>query len=530
MVRGVVGQIDDGVFVRWRRHRTKTPPEFIDYAVVGQIDDGVFVRWRRHRTKTPPEFIDYAVHVTREKQNRRMLELTENDRLILVASCAGLVTATILVTVCVVTPHCWLYRCIWGREEEKEKRKKLYYGTDVIPLPACPVSTKPVPATGEGKGAEGGVLMGAGGAGGVGGSLVLLPFVRSRAARDSTYSSMSTASSRGEASVYSDNSADVAGGVEGQEEAPPMLGKVTILLRFQAASPTVSSSQGFPPGKLFVTIREAQNLPPKPHGVVCDPYISCKVIKGRIKKPRRGSYCSGHCLGQYQTQTKRKTQSPLYNETFSLDLARGELKDSSLYLALFDMDKCSNDTEVGEVIVPLKEVDKLVEDPSEHMLELELKEPKQYKGEILFGLSYLPTAERLTFTIMKASNLTSPMNNLESFYPCVRVLLFHSGKLRKKKKTASQHATLCPVYNESLTFDVPQAELDNVVFLVVVSHRDPAQTVSSPDSPTTPVAGAPQQHVGKVVVGACGRGSVLHHWNAMKQSPRKQVTQWHTLR
>lgn len=468
-----------------------------------------------------------------------MLELTDSDRLILVASCAGLVTATILVTVCVVTPHCWLYRCIWGREEEKEKRKKLYYGTDVIPLPACPVSTKSVPATGEGKGAEGGGLVGA--TGGVGGSIVLLPFVRSRAARDSTYSSMSTASSRGEASVYSDNSGDVVGSVEGLEEAPPMLGKVTILLRFQASSPTVSSSQGFPAGKLFVTIREAQNLPQKPQGVVCDPYITCKVIKGRIKKPRRGSAglrrpscislgSTGHCLGQYQTQTKRKTQSPLYNETFSLDLAGGELKDSSLYLALYDMDKCSNDTEVGEVIVPLKEVDKLVEDPSEHMLELELKEPKQYKGEILFGLSYLPTAERLTFTIMKASNLTSPMNNLESFYPCVRVLLFHSGKLRKKKKTAAQHATLCPVYNESLTFDVPQTELDNVVFLVVVSHRDPAQTVSSPESPTTPVAGAPQQHVGKVVVGACGRGSVLHHWNAMKQSPRKQVTQWHTLR
>lgn len=468
-----------------------------------------------------------------------MLVLSDTERLMLVASCVGLVTATILVTVCVVTPQCWLYHCIWGRAEEKEKRKKLYYGTDVIPLPACPVSTKPVPAVGE-KGAEGGV-------GSRAGSIVLLPFVRSRAARDSTYSSMSTASSRGEASVYSDNSGDVVtsveGGVGGGIEIAPNLGKVTVLLRFQASVTSSSSSQasGFPAGKLSVTIREAQNLPPKPYGVVCDPYIVCKVIKGRIKKSRRGSAAlrrpscigiggSGHCLGQYQTQTKRKTQSPLYNETFSLDLARGELKDSSLHLALYDMDKCSNDTEVGEVIVPLKEIDRLVEDPSDHMLELELKEPKQYNGEILFGLSYLPTAERLTFSIMKASNLTSPMNNLESFYPCVRVLLFHSGKLRKKKKTAAQHATLCPVYNESLTFDVPQSELDNVLFLVVVSHRDPAQTVSSPDSPTTPVAGAPQQHVGKVVVGACGRGSVLHHWNAMKQSPRKQVTQWHTLR
>nr|XP_037290304.1 synaptotagmin-2-like isoform X1 [Rhipicephalus microplus] len=478
-----------------------------------------------------------------------MLELSDNDRLILVASCAGLVTATILVTVCVVTPHCWLYRCIWGREEEKEKRKKLYYGTDVIPLPACPVSTKSVPATGDGKGADGGGLVGPPVAWAAPSSCCL-SCAAGQPGTPITAACLQPAS-RGEASVYpfpacngcsqSDNSGDVVGSAEGLEEAPPMLGKVTILLKFQPSSPTVSSSQGFPAGKLFITIREAQNLPPKPHGVVCDPYITCKVIKGRIKKPRRGSAglrrpscislgSSGHCLGQYQTQTKRKTQSPLYNETFSLDLARGELKDSSLYLALYDMDKCSNDTEVGEAIVPLKEVDKLVEDPTDHMLELELKEPKQYKGEILFGLSYLPTAERLTFTIMKASNLTSPMNNLESFYPCVRVLLFHSGKLRKKKKTAAQHATLCPVYNESLTFDVPQTELDNVVFLVVVSHRDPSQTVSSPESPTTPVAGAPQQHVGKVIVGACGRGSVLHHWNAMKQSPRKQVTQWHTLR
>ncbi|KAL1482948.1 hypothetical protein MTO96_033472 [Rhipicephalus appendiculatus] len=68
-----------------------------------------------------------------------MLELSDNDRLILVASCAGLVTATILVTVCVVTPHCWLYRCIWGREEEKGECRTYTYITPRMragPVPA----------------------------------------------------------------------------------------------------------------------------------------------------------------------------------------------------------------------------------------------------------------------------------------------------------------------------------------------------------------------------------------------------------
>ncbi|EEC09381.1 hypothetical protein IscW_ISCW008257 [Ixodes scapularis] len=51
-----------------------------------------------------------------------MLELSDAQKLMLVASCAGLVAATILVTVCVVTPHCWLYHCIWGKDDEKGER------------------------------------------------------------------------------------------------------------------------------------------------------------------------------------------------------------------------------------------------------------------------------------------------------------------------------------------------------------------------------------------------------------------------
>lgn len=458
-----------------------------------------------------------------------MLELSDAQKLMIMAVCAGLVSATILVTVCVVTPHCWFYQCLWGRREERDRRKKLLYGSDLIPLPECPVTTTPVTANGKGSPTP-----------------TVLAMSRGKPARDSTYSSMS-ASSRGETSIYSETSGDTPDTVEEDDDA--VYGHVSMTLEYQ---PQLATSKSSAPvgGRLLIHLKEVQNLPPRQYGGVCDPYAVIKILKGRGKKRRTGigsvrrpscirssggnGGTGGHRVCQYQTQVMRKTQCPLFNETFAVELTKNDLKECSLQVSVYDVDKYSNDTQVGEATVVLKDL-QLLENPEERLIKTDLKEPKQYNGEILFGLSYLPTAERLTVNILKANSLVSPLNNVESFFPCVRVLLFHNGKLKKKKKTAAQQGTLCPVYNESLTFDVPQAELDRVVFMLVVSHRDPSQggTLSSPESPTTPKEaqqGGQQQHIGKVLLGSNSHGSLLHHWNAMKQSPRKQVTQWHTLR
>lgn len=269
-----------------------------------------------------------------------MLELSDTQKLMLVASCAGLVTATILVTVCVVTPHCWLYHCIWGKDDEQERRKKLYYGTDVIPLPACPVTTKTLSAS-----SEKSVPSSMSSTPPWTPSMFSLPFVRSRQARDSTYSSMSTASSRGETSIYGDSSGDVVSSRDlGSQDEDLVFGNLAVSLRFQPHSslPT-GHNVGYPAGKLIVNIREAQNLPPRAYGGVCDPYALVRVFKGRLKKrrssSRKSSSISGHCISQCQTQVKRKTQCPLFNEAFSVDLVRGELKECSLHVALFDLDK-----------------------------------------------------------------------------------------------------------------------------------------------------------------------------------------------
>lgn len=50
-----------------------------------------------------------------------------------------------------------------------------------------------------------------------------------------------------------------------------------------------------------------------------------------------------------------------------------------------------------------------------------------------------------------------------------RMLLYHGGKLVKRKKTTPRVVgTMSPNFEDSLTFDLPQAEIDNVTFIVVL--------------------------------------------------------------
>ncbi|UYV80366.1 hypothetical protein LAZ67_18002702 [Cordylochernes scorpioides] len=373
---------------------------------------------------------------------------------------------------------------------------------------------------------------------------------------DSTYSSMST-SSRGDGSVSAHEVHDSHGVYQSEVplDTPPASNEPDInygQITFSATYREPESS----PGELVLVIKdfgprtissqyslnlptnqgplryevdtgnrakEAQDLPPRLYGGACDPYIAVSVGKDRGRKRwSRGA----STLYEFRTTTKRRTQHPLFKETFLMELGRQDLKDCRLRVSAFDDERLANDTELGQLSSPLRDLD-IGPEPS--IFTLDFGEPKQERGELLFGMSYLPTAERLTFSIVKANNLKPVTETVEAFAPCVRILLLLHGKLVKKKKTSSKLGTTCPVYNETLTFDIPPSQLDNVTLVLVASHREPAAP-ASPDSPTSPPNGKKARHVGKVVVGAHSRGIASHHWNVMRQTPRKLVTQWHTLR
>ncbi|KAK3852433.1 hypothetical protein Pcinc_040979, partial [Petrolisthes cinctipes] len=134
-------------------------------------------------------------------------------------------------------------------------------------------------------------------------------------------------------------------------------------------------------------------------------------------------------------------------------------------------------------------------------------------GEVMLSLCYLPTAGRLTLTVIKMRNLRA-MDITGSSDPYVKVCLVCQGRRIKKKKTSVKKSTLNPVYNEALVFDIPNENMEDVTLLVKVVDYDRI--------------GA-NELLGVVVLGSQVLGPGRDHWLEMLECPRRPVTQWHAL-
>ncbi|KAG9338037.1 hypothetical protein JZ751_027201, partial [Albula glossodonta] len=123
-------------------------------------------------------------------------------------------------------------------------------------------------------------------------------------------------------------------------------------------------------------------------------------------------------------------------------------------------------------------------------------------GDLMFSLCYLPTAGRLTITMIKARNLKA------------MDITGASGRRLKKRKTSTKRNTLNPVYNEAIVFDVPPENIDQISLLIAVMDYD---------------------RVGhNEIIGVCRVGNEAEslgrdHWSEMLTYPRKPIAHWHPL-
>ncbi|XP_017763708.1 PREDICTED: synaptotagmin 1 isoform X2 [Eufriesea mexicana] len=259
----------------------------------------------------------------------------------------------------------------------------------------------------------------------------------------------------------------------------------------------------FNTNSLAVTVIQAVDLPALDMGGTSDPYVKVYLLPDKKKK--------------FETKVHRKTLNPAFNETFTFKgLPYADAMNKTLVFAIFDFDRFSKHDQIGEVKVPLCQVD--LAQTIEEWRELQSVEGEGGQdnklGDICFSLRYVPTAGKLTVVILEAKNLKKmDVGGLSD--PYVKIALMQNGKRLKKKKTSIKKCTLNPYYNESFTFEVLFEQIQKVQLVVTVVDYDRIGT---------------SEPIGKVVLGYNASGTELRHWSDMLASPRRPIAQWHTLK
>ncbi|XP_070574364.1 synaptotagmin-10-like [Ptychodera flava] len=256
----------------------------------------------------------------------------------------------------------------------------------------------------------------------------------------------------------------------------------------------------FDKSDLNVDVLQAENLPKMDFGGSSDPYVKVFLIPDEDRKLR-------------QTQVQRRTLNPVWNETFKFPTTYDELQTKTLYFTVYDFDKFSRHDVIGEVKVILREID--VSREVDVWCDLQPCTVKQAElGDLLFSLSYLPTAERLTVVIMKARNLKA-MDINGSSDPYVKVSLLQSGKRIKRRKLQCARTIEILCGTKALVFNIPTESLKHTSLEVTVVDYD--------------LLGH-SEIIGKCDVGPHFDGTGVEHWNDMLQAQRKPTAMWHTLR
>lgn len=415
---------------------------------------------------------------------------------------AAVVMLTLIIVVCFVGPGCWGYEWVHREEEERRRRRDADKAKEQIPRDSLklvdygyPWKRDPIPtSTNYDTVSSTGSLIGR------------------MSHRDSTYSSMSEATDNRSLSTKSVTTEDSCSTEFSAPSGPPVL---TMSLQYVASDENGS-------GKLVIYIKDVKGLPAREYAGGLEPYLVVQVVRTTWPLHRR----AGPPVHQLRTRTLRHSFNPFFDQTFILDVKRSDLKDWSLKVTAFDQDKYCNATELCEVNQALRDIKGLTSAEEALTVTCKLVKTNREVGDLLFGVSYLPTAQRLSVSVIKASNLKylDIVDSIAEFNPYVRVVQLNgsTGRSLKRKKTGFRQGTESPEFNETLTFDLLPGQLETATFLVLLCSRDA--------EPDTSKRGR-DRCLGRVALGNHVAGKrARDHWLGVMASPRRVVSVWHTLK
>ncbi|CAJ0583967.1 unnamed protein product, partial [Mesorhabditis spiculigera] len=178
---------------------------------------------------------------------------------------------------------------------------------------------------------------------------------------------------------------------------------------------------------------------------------------------------------EHQTKVQRNTSSPTVNESFCFQSPAANISNCRLEIMVYDFDQFSVDECIGYCWLTLGRINVSTdpENPTVFWAEVLPFDENGGKGfgEVLFSLTYLSRAQRLTMNVFKTRNL-NPKNLDTNAGIAIRVSLLNNNEKRlKRKKTSSKKNMRNAQFNESLTFNIPKSSLCDIVLEVEAIHE-----------------------------------------------------------
>ncbi|XP_033490231.1 synaptotagmin-2 isoform X2 [Epinephelus lanceolatus] len=216
-------------------------------------------------------------------------------------------------------------------------------------------------------------------------------------------------------------------------------------------------------------------------------------------------------MREWRTRVVKGSCNPLFGDQFSCILQEDkELHHISLRMEVRDFDKFSRHTVLGEVRVPLRQLN--ISYPLE--LQEDLKMPqKDLVGEVLLSLKFLPTSQRLEVGLLKVRTALTEIRSDAALYARISVQC-NQCKLRYQKTSAVARC-LMTVFNEVLMFSLPEFPLEQCKISVYVYETHTTRKST-------------KHLIGQLTVGK-ERSSEDEHWRLMMRSVRQPIAKWHGL-
>ncbi|CAF0922745.1 unnamed protein product [Adineta ricciae] len=267
---------------------------------------------------------------------------------------------------------------------------------------------------------------------------------------------------------------------------------------------------------LFVRILNARDLlvyRRNRQPAIIDSYVRIELIATKSDQTQE-------LLQSMRTHIIKKNSNPVYDELFEFpNLHQTNL---SLLFTILTYDTFTRDEILGEVTFPVILPDGITENALESTETTFIRDitPRhkqlnnQQLGQMLISLCYQPTDSTITLIVLKASNLPR-ISTTRLINPYFKIYMFYKGQRIVKKRSTIKRTTQCPVYNECFTFHLPDNDLRNIYFDIILFDYDHHMK---------------HEPIGTFSIGN-NTGETNQHWlDVCQRQISKQIAQWYQLK